>query len=96
MPVLKKELGDAQVKLVDPVMGAEDFGLYAEDDVPIMMFWIGTIDTRRIEEAKAKGVDLPGLHSAMYHPDPKGSVAAGIRAMTAAVTRLLPKGEGKP
>ena len=25
VPVLKKELGDAQVKLVDPVMGAEDF-----------------------------------------------------------------------
>ena len=89
-PLLKRELGANRVKLVDPVMGAEDFALFAEDDVPIMMFWIGTIDPGRIEEAKAKGIDLPGLHSALYHPEPRGAVAAGVRAMTAAVTGLLP------
>ncbi len=89
-PLLKKELGDDRVKPVDPVMGAEDFALYAEDGVPIMMFWIGTIDAGRIEEARAKGIELPGLHSSLYHPEPKGSVATGVRAMTAAVSGLLP------
>jgi hippurate hydrolase len=89
-PLLKKELGEVQVQLADPVMGAEDFALYAEGDVPIMMFWIGTIDPQRIAEAEAQGVDLPGLHSARYHPEPEGSVATGIRAMTAAVSGLLP------
>jgi hippurate hydrolase len=90
VPLLKKELGNDHVKPVDPVMGAEDFALYAEDQVPIMMFWIGTVSPRRIEQAKAPGAGLPGLHSALYHPDPEGSVAAGVRAMTAAVAGLLP------
>ncbi|APW63842.1 amidohydrolase [Paludisphaera borealis] len=89
-PFLKKALGDGHVQLVDPVMGAEDFALYAEGDVPIMMFWIGTVPPQRIEEAISKGVDLPGLHSSLYHPEPAGSIATGVRAMTAAVSGLLP------
>ena len=89
-PLLKKELGDSHVQVADPVMGAEDFALYAEQGVPIMMFWIGTIAPERIEDAKAKGLDLPGLHSALYYPEPRGSVRAGVRAMVAAVTGLLP------
>jgi hippurate hydrolase len=89
-PLLKKELGDDHVQVADPVMGAEDFALYAEQGVPIMMFWIGTIDRQRIEDAKAKGAELPGLHSALYHPEPRGSVSAGVRAMVAAVSGLLP------
>jgi hippurate hydrolase len=89
-PMLQKELGDAHVQLADPVMGAEDFALYAEQGVPIMMFWIGTIDPQRIEEARSRGAELPGLHSALYHPEPRGSVSAGVRAMVAAVSGLLP------
>jgi amidohydrolase len=89
-PSLVKALGTDHVKSTQPVMGAEDFALYAEGDVPIMMFWLGTISPERIAAAKAKGTDLPALHSALYYPEPEPSLKTGIRAMTAAVVGLLP------
>lgn len=89
-PSLEKALGENRVFDVDPVMGSEDFGLYAKDDVPILMLWIGTISPERIQEAKDAGQPLPGLHSSRYYPEPVPSFSTGIRAMTAAVTELLP------
>ncbi|AMV36871.1 amidohydrolase [Planctomyces sp. SH-PL62] len=89
-PVLKRALGEDHVSVVDPVMGSEDFALYAQDGVPIMMFWLGTVPRERIQEAEARGLPLPGLHSKLYHPEAEASVAVGVRAMTAAVTDLLP------
>jgi amidohydrolase len=90
VPSLAGALGAEHVHSTEPVMGAEDFALYAEGDVPIMMFWLGTMPPQRIAEAKARGTDLPALHSALFAPDPAPSIATGIKAMTAAVTGLLP------
>ncbi len=90
IPFLSGAVGPQHARSTDPVMGAEDFALYAQDNVPIMMFWVGTIDPDRIARAKADGVDLPALHSALYAPDPVPSIATGIKAMTAAVVGLLP------
>lgn len=89
-PLLKAALGDDRVADVEPVMGSEDFALYARDGVPILMLWIGTIPAERIKAAEAAGEKLPALHSSLYHPDPIPSFSTGIRAMTAAVTGLLP------
>jgi metal-dependent amidase/aminoacylase/carboxypeptidase family protein len=72
------------------VMGAEDFALYNEGNVPICMFWLGTIHPDRLAAASAKGEALPPLHSAKYFPEPAASIATGVRAMTAAVVKLLP------
>jgi hippurate hydrolase len=91
VPLLKNALGSEHVRLTDPVMGAEDFALYAEGNVPIMMFWLGTISPERIAESKSKGAQLPALHSALYHPEAAPSIATGIRAMTGAVAGLLPR-----
>jgi hippurate hydrolase len=90
VPLLKQALGAEHVRPTDPVMGAEDFALYAEQNVPIMMFWLGTISPDRIARARAEGVDLPALHSARYFPEAAPSIATGIKAMTAAVVGLLP------
>jgi hippurate hydrolase len=90
VPFLSKALGAEHVHLTQPVMGAEDFSLYAKDDVPIMMFWIGTIPEQRIADAKAEGTNLPALHSSLYAPEPAASIATGIKAMTSAVIGLLP------
>jgi hippurate hydrolase len=90
VPFLSAALGSEHVRATDPVMGAEDFALYAEDNVPIMMFWIGTLSAERIAAAKLKGADLPVLHSAFYYPEPAPSLATGIKAMTGAVVGLLP------
>lgn len=90
VPALAQALGDSNVKEVDPVMGAEDFGLFGRGGVPTLMFRLGTIPPERMAEAKSKGETLPSLHSSKYHPDPAPSLRTGIRAMTAAVCGLLP------
>ncbi len=93
VPALAEALGADRVKRAAPVMGAEDFGLFGEAGVPICMFWLGTIDPARLEASSAKNEAMPALHSSKYYPDPRPSIATGIRAMTAAITKLLP---GKP
>ena len=90
VPFLKIALGAEHVKPTDPVMGAEDFALYAEGNVPIMMFWLGTMSPERIAAAKAKGTDLPPLHSGLFYPETLPTIATGIKAMTSAVVGLLP------
>jgi len=89
VPLLQAALGADHVAEVDPVMGAEDFALYARDGVPILMFWLGTVPRERIEQAQAGGPPLPSLHSNKYHPEAEGSIATGVKAMTAAVAGLL-------
>jgi hippurate hydrolase len=54
------------------------------------MFWLGTISADRIAAARSRKEELPALHSSKYYPEPGPSIAAGIKAMTAAVVRLLP------
>jgi hippurate hydrolase len=90
VPALNEALGSANVKPAKPVMGAEDFGLFNEGNVPICMFWLGTIHPDRLAAASAKGETMPPLHSAKYYPEPAPSIATGVRAMTAAVVKLLP------
>jgi hippurate hydrolase len=90
VPALIDALGPSQVKAAKPVMGAEDFALYSEGTVPICMFWLGTLSPERIEAARAKDGSLPALHSSKYYPEPVPSIATGVRAMTAAVVKLLP------
>jgi amidohydrolase len=90
VPALVDALGSASVMPAKPVMGAEDFAHYSEGNVPIFMFWLGTIHPDRIAEATAKGQTMPALHSSKYYPEPGPSIATGIRAMTAAVEKLLP------
>ncbi len=51
-------------------MGAEDFGLFGEGNIPICMFWLGTIDPARLEAARLEKQDLPVLHSSKYYPGP--------------------------
>jgi amidohydrolase len=90
VPALAEALGAVNVHTAKPVMGAEDFALYNEGNVPICMFWLGTLSPERIAAAAAQGETLPALHSAKYYPEPGPSIATGIRAMTAAVVKLLP------
>jgi hypothetical protein len=71
-------------------MGAEDFGRYGRDGVPIFMFRLGTIPPERAAAARETGEEPPSLHSPLYQPDPAPSLRTGVRAMTAAVVGLLP------
>ncbi len=90
MPAFVEVFGASHVKPAKPVMGAEDFGLFGEGNVPIFMFWLGTLSPERIEAAKSKDGSLPALHSSKYYPEPAPSIETGVRAMAAAITNLLP------
>jgi hippurate hydrolase len=90
VPFLTKALDPEHVKGTEPVMGAEDFAIYAVGNVPIMMFWLGTISPDRLAAARANGTNLPSLHSGLYYPETEPTIPTGIKAMTAAVTGLLP------
>jgi hippurate hydrolase len=91
VPGLRRALGEAKVREVGPVMGAEDFGLFGQGGVPTFMFRLGTTPEQTLQEAKAKGEPVPSLHSSKYQPDAAPSIATGIRAMAAAVRELLPR-----
>jgi hippurate hydrolase len=90
VPMLKHALGDANVAPTEPVMGAEDFGLFAAEGVPIFMFRLGSIPPQKVAESKSGRSILPSAHSPQYAPDPEPTIRTGIKAMTAAVEGLLP------
>lgn len=86
-----KVIGKENVVLLDPVMGGEDFGRYGKttDNIPIFMWWLGTIDPAKVKESKEKGTQLPSLHSGFYKPLPQPSITTGVSTMTQAVLDLL-------
>lgn len=90
VPAFTAALGRSHVLTAKPVMGAEDFGLFGTGGIPIFMFWLGTQTPERLASALTKNEPLPALHSARFAPEPAAAVDTGVRAMTAAVVRLLP------
>jgi amidohydrolase len=90
VPAFNRAIGQSNVTKAKPVMGAEDFGLFGAPDIPICMFWLGTIDSARMAESAAKAESLPVLHSSKFFPEPRQAITTGVKAMTAAVVELLP------
>jgi amidohydrolase len=89
--VFKEVLGEANVRTRPPLMGAEDFGRYAQGGVPIFMYFLGTIPQERYDESKRPGgKPLPGMHSDSYAPVPEPSIRTGVRTMTLAAMNLMP------
>jgi hippurate hydrolase len=91
--VWRKSLGDENVKIVDAVMGGEDFSEYSLPDhsVPAVNFHFGAVDPAKIAEYKQAGKELPTLHSSKFAPVPEPTIRTGIVAMTAAVLELMKK-----
>ena len=91
LPALKKALGEDSVTEGEPRMGAEDFGLYRQDDVPIFMFWLGSVQDEAMIDYLKRGERPPSPHSPQFAPAAKVTISSGVQAMTAAVVELLPK-----
>jgi amidohydrolase len=91
--VWKSSLGDENVKIVDAVMGGEDFSEYSLSDhsVPAVNFHIGSVEPAKVAEYKQAGKELPTLHSSKFAPVPEPTIRVGIIAMTAAVLELTKK-----
>jgi len=90
-PVWNEALGTENVLLQESVMGGEDFARYGltPEDVPILMYWLGTVEPERKAAVESEGGKLPGLHSPFYYPDPEKTIRTGVTAMSTAVLELL-------
>ncbi|MGZ5538155.1 MAG: M20 metallopeptidase family protein [Chthoniobacterales bacterium] len=92
--VWKKSLGDANVEMVDPTMGGEDFSEYSLPDhsIPAVDFHVGAVAPEKMAESKKPGAaSLPSLHSSKFAPVPEPTIRTGIVAMTSAVLDLMKK-----
>lgn len=91
MRAVAREIGEANVRPVPPVMGGEDFGQYArtEENIPGVIFWLGAVEPERYAAAKIDGMPLPSLHSPLFGPDYDPAIATGVVAMTAAALDLF-------
>ena len=89
--VWKKVLGYANVEIVDPTMGGEDFAEYSLPDhsIPAVDFHIGAVDPEKIAQFKKDGKELPSLHSSKFAPVPEPTIRVGIVGMTSAVMDLM-------
>jgi hippurate hydrolase len=90
---LERSLGKGNVLPGEPVMGAEDFSLYAlaEPHPPTSIFWLGASDPQKLKDSLEKGTRLPGPHSSEFAPVPEPTIRTGVKAMTSAVLDLLKK-----
>jgi amidohydrolase len=90
---MEKALGKENVLAGQPVMGSEDFSLFALPDPKpaISMFWLGAVDPAKWKDAQEKGTRLPSLHSSEFAPLPDPAIRTGVKAMSAVVMDLLKK-----
>ncbi|MBK8491864.1 MAG: amidohydrolase [Saprospirales bacterium] len=84
-------VGNENVVDVPPNMVGEDFGRFGrtEPRVPILQYWLGSVDPQKVETAKASGTGLPSLHSSKYIPLPEPTIKTGVLTMSAALLELL-------
>jgi amidohydrolase len=88
---LKRVFGDEAVVEGDPMMGGEDFGRYGLAGVPICMFRLGSVSQKRLDEFAERHEPPLSLHSPLYYPDIRESLAVGVPAMASVAIDLLPK-----
>jgi len=83
---IKKSIGQENIFESKAVMGGEDFGRYGrvEPKIPTFLFWLGASPVEVWEKSIRGEIDLPGIHSPFFAPDPLPTLKTGIKSMTAA------------
>jgi hippurate hydrolase len=87
--MLARSLGASRLEERQPVMGAEDFSEYGRAGVPAVILWVGAVERKKYDAAKAAGKPLPSLHSSEFAPDPEPTIKAGVTAMTLSALELF-------
>jgi len=89
--VAENMIGTENVSDTPAVMAGEDFGRFGRTNpkIPICLYWVGTVDPKKLAEYKKANKQLPSLHSAYFSPVPEPSIKAGVKTMTASVLDLL-------
>ena len=81
LPSLRNTAGAENVKLVNPVLGAEDFSFF-QREVPGLFFWLGTRPKDQTPE------QAPSNHSPLFYVDESG-LRLGVRALATAAVDYL-------
>jgi hippurate hydrolase len=84
-------LGEDKLVLAERSMGGEDFSRYGLAGVPSVLFRLGAVDPKRLDDFAQRGMSPPSLHSAEFYPEPRETLRTGFRATVAALLDLLPK-----
>ncbi len=88
----KQSIGNQNVVKVPPVMVSEDFGRFGDDvtpKIPVFLYWLGSVDPKRIEQFKAENRTLPTLHSSTYYPLPRPTIETGVTTMCSGLMGLM-------
>ncbi len=67
----------------DPSTAGEDFGRFGrtEENVPVAIFWLGSVENGKYLDHIQNGTVLPGLHNAAYYPDFFPTFRGGVAGM---------------
>ncbi len=88
---MKSILGESKVIQVDPATVAEDFGKYGltMEKIPIALFWLGGVNTKKYEDHIKNGSYLPPLHNSSFVPDFDPAFRTGVAAMSKTIIDLF-------
>ena len=86
-------IGKENVISSEPQMVGEDFARYGstKEDIPTVMYWLGTVPQERMEKYNAGNYALPALHSPFYYPDIENSIRTGVLVSTESLIELFNK-----
>lgn len=91
---LRRGLGDESVQANEPLMGAEDFGVFGHAaGAPSVQMRIGAIEPGLFARAKQAGrlALIPGMHSPQFAPDRERTIRTATAAMTLGAVEVLAK-----
>ncbi|HEX2120277.1 MAG TPA: amidohydrolase [Thermoanaerobaculia bacterium] len=80
-PTLRRVAGSGNVRLANPVLGAEDFSFY-QQKVPGLFFWVGIRPPNQTPD------EAPSNHSPLFFVDERG-LLLGVRALAHAAVDYL-------
>jgi len=87
--IFPSAIGKENVSEQEPVMGGEDFSHFGRNGVPSLMYFLGTVEQRRLDRYKELGISAPSLHSAEYYPEIEKSIEIGVTTMASGALELL-------
>ena len=91
--VSESVLGKENVIESEPQMVGEDFARYGstKEDIPTVLYWLGTVPKERMEKYNEGNYALPALHSPFYYPDIENSIKTGVLVSTESMIKLFNK-----
>lgn len=87
---LLRQLGPEHVKDTAPEMVSEDFSVFGQSGIPLLMLRIGATSQAALDASAQSGVPVPSLHSAHFAPEREPTIKAAATAEVLALRELMP------